>query len=151
MTADRLLATLWFLLGWYCDCVSPDFERAARWYLRGAEAGCARAQFRLGLMYEVGRGVERDRKEALRWIRQAAEAGHDDAQNRLGAMYYRGQGVLRDYVSAHQWFRIAGENGNLMARKAVPALGGMMTPAQREEAARRAEAWFEKHGRKWWR
>lgn len=150
VTLNRLLAAPWFLLGKFYDAALRDFEEAARWYFKAAEAGCARAQYNLGELYVSGLGVLRDYAEAMRWLLMAAEKGNAAAQARLGAMYYKGQGVARDYVSAHQWVSISGENGNAKARRAVLALDEMMTPDQREEAVRRAEAWLDEHGRKWW-
>jgi TPR repeat protein len=37
----------------------------------------------LGLMFEFGWGVAKDRAEAIRWCRLAAEQGHADAQEEL--------------------------------------------------------------------
>ncbi len=37
------------------------------------------ADYRLGLMYLEGRGVEQSRDKAVRWFRRAAEKGHDQA------------------------------------------------------------------------
>jgi len=38
-----------------------------------AEKGVARAQFRLGMMYDFGYGVQKDDQEAVKWYRLAAE------------------------------------------------------------------------------
>ena len=43
----------------------------------------ARGQANLGLMYENGRGVRRDRVEAVRWYRRAADQGDSLAQEQL--------------------------------------------------------------------
>ena len=59
-----------------------------------AKRGNFDAQFQLGIMYAVGRGVTKDLKEAARWYRKAAEWGHAKAQNRLGDMYRWGWGVI---------------------------------------------------------
>ena len=44
--------------------VSPDYEEAAKWYLKAGEQGDADAQNNLGLMYADGRGVPRDCRTA---------------------------------------------------------------------------------------
>ena len=50
-----------------------DYETALREFRPLAEQGNARAQNRLGLMYDWGSGVPRDRAEAAKWYRKAAE------------------------------------------------------------------------------
>ena len=49
-----------------------------------AEAGYATAQANLGLMYDLGLGVDEDDAEAVKWYRKAAEAGIASAQINLG-------------------------------------------------------------------
>lgn len=46
-----------------------------------ARAGNADAQHLLGLMYYMGRGVERDYKQALMWHRKAALQGKADGKS----------------------------------------------------------------------
>jgi TPR repeat protein len=41
--------------------------------------GIPAAEYRLGLMYLEGRGVQESRNKAMRWLRSAAEKGHDPA------------------------------------------------------------------------
>ena len=66
-----------------------------------AEKGFAAAQFRLGGMYEKGRGVPQDYKTAVKWYATVlrkwdplAKQGNVGAQYNLGVMYYNGQGVF---------------------------------------------------------
>lgn len=76
----------YFLGGMYSggfESLRRDDGRAAELYLRAAEQGLAAAQFRLGVVYESGRGVREDRREALRWYTLAARQGHDDARAAL--------------------------------------------------------------------
>jgi TPR repeat protein len=51
-----------------------------------AQKGNAEAQFKVGEMYETGRGVEKNIVEAKRWITRAAEQGHQAANYKL--LYY---------------------------------------------------------------
>ena len=44
-----------------------------------AEQGHRVAQIQLGLFYETGQGVPRDRVRALMWYRLSAEGGHSPA------------------------------------------------------------------------
>ncbi len=78
--------------------VAGPFEDAVSAYDRGnyatalrrfrvlAEQGHAKAQFKLGFMYDYGEGVPQDYAEAVKWYRKAAEQGHGKAQWSLGAM-----------------------------------------------------------------
>src|SRR4051812_33649046 len=70
---------------------------------RLAQKGDARAQTNLGLMFYVGRVVERDYKQAAKWFGQAAAQGDAVAQTNLGSMYLYGEGVPQDLVRAHMW------------------------------------------------
>lgn len=79
-----------------------------------------------------------DDKEALRWFRKAAEQGVAAAQFNLGNMYWNGMGVLQDFVYAHMWLNIAAANGAESAGEQRDALAKIMTPAQTEEAQKRA-------------
>ncbi len=51
-----------------------------------AEQGSAKAQYDLGMMYEVGFGVTQSDKEAVKWFRKAADQGHTEAQKKLDAI-----------------------------------------------------------------
>jgi uncharacterized protein len=72
-----------------------------------AETGDARAQFYLGLMYEIGRGVPQDYATAVYWYRRAANQGETTAQYRLGLLFDKGQGVSQNYIEAHMWLNLA--------------------------------------------
>jgi TPR repeat protein len=84
-----------------------------------AKAGNADAQHLLGLMYYMGRGVQRDYKQAFAWHYKAAQQGKADAQYVIGAMYYTGNAVPQDHQLAVQWFRKAAEQGHPDAQHAL--------------------------------
>lgn len=84
-----------------------DYTQAARLYSPLAEQGVASAQFYLGLMHEMGRGVRQDHSVALLWFRKAAAQGYAGPQNYLGLIYERGRGVRKDVVRALMWYIIA--------------------------------------------
>ena len=79
--------------------------------LKKAEAGDSISQYNLGLMYAIGRGVEKDYVEAAKWYCMASEQGLSLAQSYLGAMYSLGRGVEKDDVEAVKWYRKAAEQG----------------------------------------
>jgi TPR repeat protein len=61
-----------------------DFAAAVLLYRSLAEKGNVGAQKRLGYLYEIGAGVERDWLKAAEWYSKAADAGDDGAAAALG-------------------------------------------------------------------
>jgi TPR repeat protein len=84
-----------------------------------AKDGNADAQHLLGLMYYMGRGVQRDYRQAFSWHYKAALQGKADAQYVIGAMYYTGNSVPQDQKLAVTWFRKAAEQGHAEAQHAL--------------------------------
>ena len=107
--------------------------------------GFAKAQFNLGVMYDVGEGVPQDDKEAVRWYTLAAEQEHAKAQYNLGVMYALGEGVIKDYVYAHMWGNIASMNGNDKGETLRGYVAEKMTSSQIEEAQRLARECIKKN------
>lgn len=66
--------------------VNPEdrAKKAAELFRQAAEQGDAESQYRLGLLYQEGRVVQRDSDLAAKWFRKAAEQGHAKAQGKLG-------------------------------------------------------------------
>ena len=96
-----------------------------------AEQGDANAQYDLGIMYDIGRGVPQDYKEAARWYRKAAEQGVAFAQSMLGLMYYKGRGVPQDYIRTYAWLNLAASQGHTDAAEFRNDLANtVMTPQQ---------------------
>jgi TPR repeat protein len=89
-----------------------NYELALKEVTPLARAGHADAQHLLGLMYYMGRGVQRDYKQAMAWHRKAALQGQADAQYVVGSMYYTGNAVPQDQKLAVSWFRKAAEKGH---------------------------------------
>ncbi|KAG0222385.1 hypothetical protein BGW42_006664, partial [Actinomortierella wolfii] len=78
--------------------------------------GVAKAQVRLGGIYEEGHGVRQNNVEAVRWYRMAADQGQDDAQVKIGTWYSLGCGVDQSDVKAAIWFTKAAEQWNADAQ-----------------------------------
>jgi TPR repeat protein len=87
-----------------------------------ARAGNNKAQYLLGRMYALGRGVTQNYNEALKWYRLAAAQGSGDAQNSIGNLYVMGNGVTQDYNEALKWYRLSAAQGNAHGEN---QLGGM--------------------------
>ena len=83
---------------------------------QSAGQGDAKAQARLGAMYLLGNGVEKDEQQAFEWMLKAANQGHMEAEMVVAAMYDRGLGVKNDVKMATQWYEKAAAQGNDTAR-----------------------------------
>lgn len=87
-------------------------ESALKELLAKAETGDAEAQFKLGIIYESGKGVPQNFAESIKWTRKAAEQGFAEAQTRLGKCYGEGRGVPKDIKEETKWYRRAAEQGD---------------------------------------
>lgn len=92
--------------------IPQNFERAAFWYARSADAGVVNARYNLGVLTERGLGVEQNSETAFRMFLEAAEANHPDAQNAVGLAYMYGNGTQQDLLQAATWFQAASGQGN---------------------------------------
>jgi hypothetical protein len=118
-----------------------EYEDAVKWYRKAAEQGYLLAQSNLGVMYEKGRGVNKDNAEAVKWFQKAAKQGDVDSQNNLGVMYAEGKGVQPDYVQAYLWYSLAITHGNQDSRKNRDAIAEGMTSSQIAEAQKLVREW----------
>jgi localization factor PodJL len=91
--------------------VTSNFDEAAKWYDRAAQAGVVPAIFRLGTLYEKGLSVKKDVDIARRYYLQAAERGNAKAMHNLAVLDADGGGKGANYKNASQWFRKAADRG----------------------------------------
>lgn len=119
-----------------------DFSTALAGFKKLAEQGNASAQFYLGEMYRLGRGVPKDEQQAVAWWRNAAEQGNSDAQQKLGMAYYLGRGVPKNEQQGIAWFLKAAGQGNADAQHIMGLFykSGEGVPKDREQAI----AWLRK-------
>ena len=87
-----------------------------------AEQGNPEAQFNLGILYDQGRGLPKDKQEAVRWYRRAAMQADTFAQNALGDNYWEGTGVPKDDREAVRWWRLAADKGFAPAQHSLGKL-----------------------------
>ena len=93
-----------------------DFATAAKELRPVAERGDAEAQYRIGLMYEYGKGYPQDKAQGIVWFRKAADQNHASAQTELAIIYATGDGVKQDDAQAFAWFQKAAPQGNMTAQ-----------------------------------
>ncbi len=122
--------------------VRRDYAAAAKELRPLAERGNAEAQYRIGLMYEFGRGYPVDKTQGIVWLTRAAAQGHTAAQQELGVIYTTGDGVAKDDAKAVEWFRKAAAAGNPTAQY---NLGLMLAKGEgvRQDYAQALD-WFRK-------
>lgn len=83
-----------------------------------AEKGEVVAQYHLALMFDMGRGVDRNPLEAEKWYRKAAEQGYINAQYYLARMYsIETSGIEKNHAEALIWYKKAADQGHPDARE----------------------------------
>lgn len=97
--------------------VYKNFAEAANRIEKLFEQNNADAQYKLGIRYYTGDGVEKNHSEAVKWFRKAAEQGHASAQYNLGVCYEDGEGVDKNLAEAAKWYRKVAEQGDANAQR----------------------------------
>ena len=93
--------------------VNSDTSEAIKWFERAVTKGSAVAAFRLGMAFEKGLGVPKDRARARTNYVLAANAGHLKAMHNLAVMTVEEPAADNkpDYATAIPWFRKAAGHG----------------------------------------
>jgi len=121
--------------------------------LQAAEAGDARAQLNLGIIYDNGLDdngyvIEGSRSQAVRWLLAAAEQGLSRAQVKLAEVYADAPEFVGGNPAACRWLLVAapGLRGihRHRARSRYERIAALLTPAEIAEAARFARDWTPK-------
>ncbi len=84
---------------------------AAKWLERAAESGEAVAQYRLGALYQNGKGVPADAAKATHWFQAAAMQGNVKAMHNLAVALAEGTGIKKNPAEAARWFSKAASMG----------------------------------------
>ncbi len=134
---------------------SPDVptpEEKFQKLRKDAEAGDAKAQTTLGVMYFTGEAISKDASgkvlstdaaKAAAWFHRATLQGNADAQFNLGLMYATGQGgITQDSVKAVDFFRKAALQGNADAQNNLGAMYHMGEGIKQDDAE--AKKWYAK-------
>jgi uncharacterized protein len=122
-----------------------DYATALAEWTAMANAGDARSQLGLGVLYESGRGMPApDLPDAVNWYRAAAAQGLPAAQNNLALLYARGRGVPLNPVMASELWHVAAAAGYPLAQfnLALAYEQGFGLPRDYDSAAR----WYAEAG-----
>ena len=100
------------------------------------------ALYTLGLMYDIGKGVQQNYRKAVHLYQKAAEQGHALGQYNLGTMYDLGNGITQSYEQAFYWFQKAAEQGQPDAQYTLGMMLGKGNGC--EQDIEKALYWFHK-------
>ena len=95
------------------------YDEATALLTRTAEAGEAKAQHFLAMMYENGNGVVRDFAQAAYWYGRTAKSGDREAQLTYAMILALGKGIEPDLAAACHWATLSLHSGNEKARQAL--------------------------------
>ena len=121
---------------------AEQYEQAFPKLKAAADKGHKKAQYRVGLCYDKGRGVTEDDAKAVAWYQKAVDQGYAKAQYQLGKCYKNGEGIAKDEKKAVELFLLAAkqDNGDAQYQLAKCYLKGK--GVAKDEA--KAKAWLKK-------
>ena len=88
-----------------------DYATAESIWRKHAEAGDGQAMNNLGVLYDLGQGVEPDLGRALHWFAESAKTGHPSGMSNYGRMLEQGRGIEANPEEAARWFDLAARQG----------------------------------------
>lgn len=104
-----------YLMAEYYEKMEENLTKAMELYLKAGELGCAEAYFNLGIIYDVGNGVERNQKKARHYHELAILRGDVCARYSLGCMDVD----TGDFVRASKHFMVGAKAGHDQCMKMV--------------------------------
>jgi TPR repeat protein len=93
--------------------------QAAPLLRKAADLGDAAAQFLIGSLYTLGRGVPQNLAIGAEWLYKAAIQGYPEAQFSLAGLYMAGTGVPKDSSVAVHWLHVAAQQGYAEAQHSL--------------------------------
>jgi len=110
------------------NAIAQSYEQGRKAYINGdyetaydilqplAEDGDSEAQKMLGIMYDYGHGVEKNKQKALTWYLKSARQGQTAVQYQVGSKYFHGEDVEQNYRKAAEWWQRAASDGQMDAQ-----------------------------------
>jgi len=86
-----------------------NYEKSIAIWERLALQGEPRAQYAIGVCYELGQGVDQSYALAVLWYQQATQQGFAMAKNNLGMLYEEGLGVQKSLKKAKSLYEEAAQ------------------------------------------
>ena len=81
-----------------------EYAKAKELLQKAVDLGYAEAQYKLGYMYQYGKGVKTNYIKALQLYKKAAGQNYIDAFCNIGYMYENGLGVQKNSAKAVEWY-----------------------------------------------
>ena len=81
-----------------------------------AKKGNAEAQYKVGEMYEAGRGVDANKEEAMKWFTQAANGGSQNAKDKLLYVDMEKNGLTKDNKADYEGLKARAKGGDEYAQ-----------------------------------
>lgn len=81
-----------------------------------AKKGNAEAQYKVGEMYEAGRGVDVNKDEAMKWFTQAADGGSQNAKDKLLYVDMEKNGLTKDNKAEYEGLKTRAKGGDEYAQ-----------------------------------
>lgn len=109
--------TNYMLAELYLKLSIPNFNEAIKNYLLAANEGCDMSQYRLGVIYFVGKYVDTDINQAYKWFKLSAKQENYFSQYGLGCIYYSVNFAKYNIRKAIKWFTKSANNGYIYSQK----------------------------------
>lgn len=103
---DDMEAIFMIGLTYYND---DDFENAAEYFEKAAEADNIQAVFLYAYMLAEGNGVDKDVKTAIKLYKKGVAEGHAPSMSNLATLYFMGEDVPQDYNRAYNLYAQASD------------------------------------------
>lgn len=116
-----------------------------------ANGGHTAAREILGVMFNMGQGVEKDPNKAFELLSDAAEKGRPLSQHHMGVMSFTGSGTHQDSIKALMWLQLALINypdgpEKDAARRDRDSVFSRLNRRDRENAMQLTREWLAKRG-----
>lgn len=95
---------------------AKNYSKAIVKLKAAAEKGHKKAQYRLGVCYDKGKGVAENDALAFKWYSKSAAQNYAKAQYQLGKCYKDGEGTEKNRQKAVSLFMLAAKQGNANAQ-----------------------------------
>lgn len=119
-----------------------DFAKAREIWEKMADGGDGQAMNNLGVLYDLGKGVETDPGRAAHWFAKAANAGNSSGMSNYGRMLEQGRGITANVSEAARWFDQAARLGQAEAQYNLGYLYEHGYGLPRNDSA--AAAWYSR-------
>lgn len=87
--------------------------------MKAAKQNDVNALFNLGVMYNDGNGVTKNKRRPYPGFAKPPEQNDSESQYIVGEIYDEGDGVQVDKKQAAYWYQLAANNGHQQAKKAL--------------------------------